>query len=202
MTATGHDQKTLSAIFGKPALPAGENHDAYQLLLWKVEEWLQPENILDALRVREFTDAIWESQRLKRMSDGLIGTGHRETLELVLMGNFSCGDRDAISIAHGYYGDDPQRRQAAAERLKAYGITDNQIHAKALGKAIKELDLFDRLITNRGITRRALLKEHERQQKRAAKTKPPQAATEPPPQQTEPVKANPFPSPVRPPGYQ
>ena len=57
MTATGHDQKTLSAIFGKPALPAGENHDAYQLLLWKVEEWLQPENILDALRVREFTDA-------------------------------------------------------------------------------------------------------------------------------------------------
>ena len=53
MTATGHDQKTLSAIFGKPDLPAGENHDAYQLLLWKVEEWLQPENILDALRVRE-----------------------------------------------------------------------------------------------------------------------------------------------------
>ena len=203
MTATGHDQKTLSAIFGKPALPAGENHDAYQLLLWKVEEWLQPENILDALRVREFTDAIWESQRFKRMNDGLIGTGHRRTLEL-LLDDFGCSNREGTSIANDYYGDDPQRRQAAAERLKAYGITDNQIHAKALGRAAKELDLFDRLITNRGITRRALLKEHERQQKRAAKTKPAHAATEPPPEQTEPAKAkaNPFPSPVFPPGYQ
>ena len=52
MTATGHDQKTLSAIFGKPALPPGENRDAYELLLSKVEELLQPENILGALRVR------------------------------------------------------------------------------------------------------------------------------------------------------
>jgi hypothetical protein len=99
---------------------------------------------------------------------------------------------------------DPQRRQAAAERLKAYGITEDQIHAKALGKAGKDMDLLDRLITNRGITRRALLKEHERLQKRAAKTKRLQAATKPPPEQTEPVKAkaNPFPSPVFPPGYQ
>ena len=60
MTATGHDQKTLSAIFGKPDLPPGENRDAYQLLLSEVEDLLQPENILDALRVREITDSIWE----------------------------------------------------------------------------------------------------------------------------------------------
>ena len=198
MTATGHDQ-TLAAIFGKPALPPGESRDAYELLRSKVEELLQPENILDAVRVQEITDAIWESQRFKRMSDGLIGTGHRQTLELLLE-NFGCSSREGTSIANDYYGDDPQRRQAAAERLKAYGITDDQIHAKALGKAAKELDLFDRLISNRGITRRALLKEHERFQKRAAKTKRRQA--EPPPEQTESVKQNPFPSPVFPPGYQ
>jgi hypothetical protein len=203
MTATGHDQKTLSAIFGKPDLPPGENRDTYQLLLSEVEDLLQPENILDALRVREITDAIWESQRFKRMSDGLIGTGHRRTLEL-LLDDFGCSDREGTSIAIDYYGADPQRRQAAAARLKAYGITEDQIHAKALGRAAKDMDLFDRLITNRGITRRALLKEHERQQKRAAKTKPAHAATEPPPEQTEPVKAkaNPFPSPTFPPGYQ
>jgi hypothetical protein len=84
MTATGHDQ-TLAAIFGKPALPPGESRDAYELLRSKVEELLQPENILDALRVQEITDAIWESQRFKRMSDGLIGTGHRQTLATMAM---------------------------------------------------------------------------------------------------------------------
>ncbi len=198
---TGHDRKTISAIFGKPALPPGENCDAYELLLSKVEDLLQPENILDALRVREITDAIWESQSFKRMSDGLIGTGHRHTLEL-LLDDFGCSAREGTSIANDYYGVDPERRKAAAERLQAFGITEDQIHAKALGKAAKDMDLFDRLITNRGITRRALLKEHERLQKRAAKAKRGHAATEPLPEPTEPAKANPFPSPTFPPGYQ
>ena len=65
------------------------------------------------------------------MSDGLIGTGHRHTLEL-LLDNFGCSSREGTSIAHDYYGVDPERRQAAAERLQAFGVTDDQITPRRL----------------------------------------------------------------------
>jgi hypothetical protein len=180
----------LNAIFGKVTLPPGENQEAYALLQSQLEDLLKPKTILDHLRLRDLTDSIWEAARFKRLGTGLISGLYRDALEQLLAPLCGPSFAKARSIARDYYGNDPSVRATAALQVKNYGITEDQIQATAFGLATKQFDFFDRLLANRAATRKALLKEHERQQKRAAKAKPVEA---------EPVKhaatnVSPFPS--------
>ena len=170
MSADDHHQTALTAIFGQPALPPGESPDAYALLSMQLRELLKPENILDEICLQDLIDSIWESQRFKRLRTRLISGLCREALEQLLVP--LCGNplHRSGSIARNYYGEDATAQTAARDELKKFGITDDQIQAKACTMATKQFDFFERLLANRTGARKTLLKEYDRLQKRGAKT--------------------------------
>jgi hypothetical protein len=167
MSTPKDDQDELDLICGKSALLQGEDRKLYDRLYAQLYNEHLPNTFMERLRVREMTDAIWESMRFKRLGTKLIGTGYREALQVLVGPCVGYLTHKANDLARDYYCDSPKRRELAAAQLDSYGITDDQIQAKALSMIGPDFSFLDRLAANRVSTRNALVKEHNKEQKRS-----------------------------------
>jgi hypothetical protein len=160
----------LELMFGRPVLLKGESRAAYDFLRSTVTHLLAPADFLGELQVQEVTDSIWEEQRFKRFATRLIDTGHITALEILLQ--TACWNSPLINpaaIALDYYYGDAKKREAAKRFAASFGITDDLIQAKALAVNAGEFSYADRLVANRGAKLKGLLKDHERQKRKAEK---------------------------------
>jgi hypothetical protein len=165
---TAKDSKdALDVMFGKSALLEGEDRKAYDKLYVELFNEHMPQTFLQRLRVRELTDSIWEAMRFKRLGTRLVGAGYREALQLLVAPCVGYLTHQAHDLAQDYYSDSPKRRELAEAQLDSYGITDDQIQAKALSMIGPDFSFLDRLAANRVSTRNALVKEHKKEQKRS-----------------------------------
>jgi hypothetical protein len=157
-------------IFGTPLLLKGESWEAYDFLRSKVQDMLAPTDLFGELRVQEVTDALWEANRFKRFATRLIDTGHITALEVLLQtACWNCPFIKPAAVAHDYYYGNTQEREAAKKLVASFGITDNLIQAKVLGVMAGEFSNADRLVDNRAVKLKGLLKDHERQKRKAEK---------------------------------
>ena len=165
------DDNYFTLIFGEPALLKGECRLAYNLLRTRVEILLKADNdVLSQLKVQEVTDSIWERQRYKRFATQHIDTGYLVGLEVLLQP--VCRPRPSnnpgtIAMEY-YYGDEEQRRTAKAF-VRGAGITEDQIQAQAHLVNAGQFSCFDRLVDSRSATLKSLMKDHDRQQRKAEK---------------------------------
>jgi hypothetical protein len=160
----------LELMFGRPVLLKGESRAAYDLLRSTVARMLAPNDLFGELRVQEVTDTIWEGQRFKRFATRLIDTGHITALELLLQ--TACWHNPFVipgAMALDYYYGDTKEREAAKSIVASFGITDDLIQAKALAVNDGEFSYADRLVDNRQTKLKGLLKDHERQKRKAEK---------------------------------
>jgi hypothetical protein len=167
MNAPNDDQDDLDVILGKPALLEGENRQAYEKLYAQLLNEHVPKTFMERLHVRELTDYIWETMRFKRLGTRAVGAGYREALQLLLAPCVSYMTHKANELARDYYSDSAKRRELAKAQLDSYGITDDQIQAKALSMIAAEFGFFDRLVANRISSRNALVKQYAKEQKRS-----------------------------------
>jgi hypothetical protein len=160
----------LELMFGRPRLLKGEDRRPYDFLRSKVQRMLAPTDFLGELRVQEVTDALWEANRFKRFATLLIDTGHITALEVLLQTEL--WNNPFIKpgfIALEYYHGDKEKREAAKKFVASVGITDDLIQAKALGVMAGEFSNADRLVDNRAVKLKGLLRDHERQKRKAEK---------------------------------
>ena len=68
-----------------------------------------------------------------------------------------------------YFGLDSGRSNLAGQLMSDYKITEEMVDAKALAMQSGQISHIERMVRNRETSRNALLREHERQQRRAAK---------------------------------
>jgi hypothetical protein len=150
-------------LFGEPALLKGENKDQYMRLLAAVEADLKPETSFDWMMVYDQTNKYSEELRLRRISTSLIEGAKAEALEILLRPHcvdmFDISDRSP-SIARNYFSGDANAKKEAIKTVAYYGITPEQIEAKAMQVVIGALHVIDRMSSNRETSRRILRKEH------------------------------------------
>jgi hypothetical protein len=156
---------------GRPLLLKGESRAAYDLLRGTVSDLLAPTDLFGELRVQEVTDSIWEGRRFKRFATRLIDTGHITALEVLLQTAFWNYPliKPGLIALHYYHGVIKEEREAARKLVAGLGITDDLIQAKALGVMAGEFSNADRLVDNRAVKLKGLLKDHERQKCKAEK---------------------------------
>ncbi len=70
--------------------------------------------------------------------------------------------RSPTEIARLYYNGDAKSRKEMTLLVEQYGITAGQIQAKAVQLIGNSLQMIDRIITSREISRRSLRRENER----------------------------------------
>jgi hypothetical protein len=147
-------------LFGEPPLIKGEDKERYFRLLAAIEHDVEPKTTLEKIMAREMTDKLWEEQRYKRNAACLVETAYFEALT-GLIAPF-CGLTEfPVDIAKRYYTGDSATKKATAARLAGWGITDDQIRAKAMQLCGGGLQLFERMGMNRENSRRILRKEIE-----------------------------------------
>jgi hypothetical protein len=133
------------------------------------ENALNPRMVLDEAIVTDFTDKIWEARRYKKFEVRLIEGSRLSALAHLLMPLFELDSSKAFEAACMYFGRDESRSKMARDLMSKHNITEEMIDAKALGMQCSPISFIERMVSNRETSRNALLREHERRQRRAAR---------------------------------
>ena len=155
-------------LFGKPNLLEGEDKERYERLRTAVIRDLKPNNIFEWSNALDQVDKLWEEQRYKRATAALISGGLLKALEFYLEQIFrnetlneTLNDKSS-RYALQYFSSDARKRKEVIGHLAQFGITIDQLHAKAAQFESGTIQLFDRMVAARENGRRLLRKEAER----------------------------------------
>jgi hypothetical protein len=158
----------MDDLFGEPPLIKGEDTARYSRLLAAIAHEMKPETVFDKIHVREFTDKLWQQQRCKQSAVSLVEEAYIEALASLLRPfnppTISMGEDVASEMARDYYGGEAKAKKVEAVelRLAQYGITVEQIRAKAMQLCGGGVLMFNRMETNCETSLRMLRKENDR----------------------------------------
>lgn len=161
----------LDDLFKKPTLWEGESEESYFDLLAMVESEMSPANLFDKIRAHDLADKIWQERRLKRTQAALIGGARVESLAGLLSARFGDNLEEAVETAQDYYSGNAERMRRARKLLVEMAITSEQIEANALHLRSAGIQALDRMITYKETARNALMKGHEKRQRKLKKAK-------------------------------
>lgn len=155
----------------EPVLSAGERLEDYLELYATFEKEMAPVTLFDKIRVRDLTDKLWQEQRLKRRERALLESARIESLAELLSARFGEDKAEAIETAQDYYSGIPERVRRVHKSLMEMDITDDHIEANAFHLRSAGLQALGRMNMHNETTRNAIMKDHEKRQRRAEKEK-------------------------------
>jgi hypothetical protein len=161
--------RDLTALLGEPALLKSEDANLYQCLKLEVEAYVNPQNIVEQMRVMDITNSAWESHRFRRHLVGLVEGERARALSHLVMPLVDLDHQKAFELANHYYAGSEKQKAIAARTLAQFGITDDQIEARASVSNSYSFATLNRGISVRDTMRRAILKEIARDKRRAEK---------------------------------
>jgi hypothetical protein len=155
-------------LFGKPCLLEGEDKERYQRLCTAIIRDLKPKNVFEWINARDQVDKIWEEQRYKRAATALINGGLFKAVEFYLREICQKQSRvmPSAGLALKYFSNNAKERKEVFSLLAQYGITIDELHAKAAQIEAGSIQTFDRMVAARENGRRLLRKEAEQYAKR------------------------------------
>ncbi len=157
-------------LFGVPPLIKGEDKARYSRLLAAIEHETKPITVFDKIATREFADKLWQQQRCKQSAASLVESAHIEALASLLRPFIeptfiSIENEDSASkMARDYYGGNagPKELDKLEEQLSTFGITVEQIRARAMQHCGSGILMFNRMESNCETSLRQLQKENDR----------------------------------------
>jgi len=149
--------EALKGLVDDPPLLEGEDPKLYWSLLAAVVEDEKPQSIMEYIDVIDQVNKVWEEQRLRRVSVGLIRGQTLTALKFFLEPIREM--KNHFNLAREYFSDDPKERKEVESRLAQYGITPTEVHAKAAQLNRHTLQLFERMAVERANARRQLRKD-------------------------------------------
>jgi hypothetical protein len=157
----------IDDLFGAPPLIKGEDTARYWRLHAAIAHEIKPETVFDKIRVREFADKLWQQQRCKQSAASLVEGAYIEALASLLRPfiprTISIGEDAASEMARDYYSEAKAEKVEAVDFLLAlYGISADQIRAKAMQLCGGGISMFNRMETDCATSLRMLQKENDR----------------------------------------
>jgi len=172
----------LRRLFSSPSLMQGEDPEVYAELYDRVEEVVQPENILDQLTVADITSHVWEQQRLRRYSGTVINSKRRAALERILHGAIGLNDLDTKAVADIYFAvtrlDEteirdysthvriPNTRAGVVDLIQKHGFTEADIDQIVMETSVEILADLENLAIKHEIRREANIRDLQRRRKK------------------------------------
>lgn len=159
----------LVSLFGEPPLLVGEDPALYWAIFTKLADDCEPQTIMDWIGVWDRTNFLWEEQRWRRVSVGLISGEMVKALEYHLVGKSMqmCG-----KLAKKYFSKSAKEREEVNSLLNQYGLTPAVLHAKAAQLNMSALQMCERMISARVNWRRRLDEEAAPPARRQRKSDP------------------------------
>ena len=149
-------------LFGKPLLLEGDDEERYNRMRDAVIRDLQPKDVFEWINARDQVDKLWEEQRYKRASTALINGAVLNAVKFYLneLPKRIFGiHTPTADLALLYFSNNPKERKEVISLLAQYGITIQEIHAKAAQLEGGGIQGFERLVAARESERRRLRKE-------------------------------------------
>jgi hypothetical protein len=178
-------QVKRSVPFGPPPLLEGEDVAAYDELLARVSEGVQPNDILEEIWVRDIVDLVWETLRLRRMKAAFFSANAHESLTVILRplidddeqvdGEEIEGQKESEeAIGNNYLAKNWARRIPAAVKkvntlLTQANLTMEAVNACTLSNNIDMLERVDLIIAGLENRRNSILREIDRHRESLAR---------------------------------
>jgi hypothetical protein len=153
-------------FFGPPPLIPGEDPTAYEMLLARITEAVEPKDVLEEIWVREMVDLEWAVLRWRRLKANLFRVGKADGAYALLRPSshslvmeFGDSTRDLSDrYAHG----DVAAVKEVNGRLDKAGLTIESIMAQTLVNNLDSVERIDRMLASAEARRDAALRELDR----------------------------------------
>jgi hypothetical protein len=154
----------------------GEDAARYWRLHAAVTYEIKPETVLAKILVREFVDKLWQQQRYKQNAASIVEGAYIEALASLVrpfiaptFPNISFGEDAAATMAREYYNGEatPKKMEEIDSLLAKYGITVEQILAKAMQLSGAAVSMFNRMEASCETSLRMIRKENDRRTENA-----------------------------------
>jgi hypothetical protein len=146
----------------------GEDRTAYDTLLAKVIEAVQPTDILEQIWISDAVDRQWEVLRQRHLKTALIAANRQAALREILQSLLSGGepestdnDQRAGELAWRYTLGGKRAIKEVEAMLRRANLTKEAIYARAMARQIAAFEAFDRSIWAAEARRDASLREIE-----------------------------------------
>lgn len=138
----------------------GEEEEQYQRILDEVDRSVRPVDIIEQFWVREITDLLWESLRLRRLKGNLLKATIRKGLANVLKPLTDV--LAAHKLADDWFGNKPEARKEVDGLLEKANISFDLVIAEALAVKLTDIERIDRMIASAEGRRNTTLREISR----------------------------------------
>ena len=176
---------SLRRLFSAPSLMQGEDSDVYAELYARVEEVVQPQDVMDQMMVTDVTNHFWEQQRYRRCTGTVINTKRRAALERILHGAIGLDEVDTETAADTYFEVArleerevtdystqvrvPKTRAGVVAFMEEHGFVETDIDRAAVETSADALTDLENLAFKHEIRREAIVRELERRRKKRNK---------------------------------
>jgi hypothetical protein len=158
----------LDGLFGDPPLLEAEDPNLYWGLLAGMIRDRNPQSFPEWIYVYDMVHKLWEEQRLKRASTGLM-RGEMFNALMYFLTNISAdgpltsiiGEGGAKDLAFKYFSEKSREKREVVALLARYGITPAVLQAKAAQQNSDAIQMFEAMTARRERGRRKLRKEDE-----------------------------------------
>ena len=157
----------LDGLFGDPPLLEAEDPNLYWGLLAGMIRDRNPQSFPEWIYVYDMVDKLWEEQRFKRASTGLMRGEMFNALRYFLANISEDGglkrifEGGAKDLAFKYFSEKSREKQEVVALLARYGITPAVLQAKAAQQNSDAIQMFEAMTARRERGRRKLRKEDE-----------------------------------------
>jgi hypothetical protein len=116
-----------------------------------IAEFFKPRDFIEILYVREYTDAVWEHQRLSRYRAKIISNDCPHTLAALLQRHTDFGEgtnepmQRARQLAYAFYAGEPQALLSVPPLLATLGLNVESVPAMAFSRQIAGVEAIARL---------------------------------------------------------
>ena len=151
------NNKEIWHLFGPPPLLKGEDHAAFEELLYKFAADEKPTDAIEHAWVWDITVLTWEIGRYRRSIAGLYATNAVRGLKIILEPLY--GTEKSQILLDRWAQRDPKAIQFVDDLLKASGLTMDDVTAQTLSVIINDIECIDGIVTRMEARRNSVLRE-------------------------------------------
>jgi hypothetical protein len=154
----------------RPLLP-GESAEQYDALQDSIVRQVKPNDVIEAMWVKDIADLVWEAKRLRRWRGQILVQGRlKAAAELIrpAFENENPEHLDGITksfvdiLAAGWVSGKESLKQQAEKYLQEFSLTTEDVTAHAFLLNLAAIERIDRLVSLADQRRDVLLREIER----------------------------------------
>lgn len=150
----------LQSLLGPPPLIEGEDPAAYEALAGRIRAAVEPRDVIEEIWVRDISDNLWETLRLRRLKAKLLHASAHNGLR-VLLGPLISYHALNDTVEQWAQGDGKTRKFVTAT-LKNAGLDEEAIYAQTFAVRLDTFEKIDRMIMQTEARRNMVLREVDR----------------------------------------